>query len=554
VTNLDDLLSWATLNARVLAVAGSVAAATLTMLSISRMASTAGIAAMVAGLADPVSAQAPATPAPYTVLSRDGRRPLPARTIGGQEMFALDDLARLFELTVREEVVAGGVTVSTRSQTIVLSAGQPLASVGGRLISLPAAPARDGRAWFVPVDFVSRALAPALGTRIDIRKPSRLIVVGDVRMPQVVGRIEPLGALARLTLDVSPATPHAITQDANRLVIRFEAEALDATLPPSTAPDLIQGVRPGDNASSLVIDLGRRFASFRTADLPGDRGTGRIVVEVAAQTTEAPPQTPPPSAPATPELPPLIDLAPSGGLRTIVVDAGHGGPEEGARGAGGTVEKNVTLGVARRLKGVLESRLGVRVILTRDGDQSVGLDERAALANNNKADLFISLHANASVRPSMSGAEVFYLSLEEYGEEGQRVAHGDNEMLPVFGGGSRDIEVTLWEMAQARYIERSAALAQAVESGLREQVPMSPRPIQQAPFRVLVGANMPAILVEMAFLSNPQQERTAPTDAFQNAIVQGLVTGIVRFRDGATRPAGDAAGAPSGRGTGRGAR
>jgi N-acetylmuramoyl-L-alanine amidase len=194
------------------------------------------------------------------------------------------------------------------------------------------------------------------------------------------------------------------------------------------------------------------------------------------------------------------------------------------------------------------------VILTRDADRSVGLDERAALANNNKADLFISLHANASVRPSMSGAEVFYLSLEEYGEEGQRVAHGDNEMLPVFGGGSRDIEVTLWEMAQARYIERSAALAQAVESGLREQVPMSPRPIQQAPFRVLVGANMPAILVEMAFLSNPQQERTAPTDAFQNAIVQGLVTGIVRFRDGATRPAGDAAGAPSGRGTGRGAR
>jgi N-acetylmuramoyl-L-alanine amidase len=534
VIDPPDLLSWATLNARFLAAAASLAATI-----------------MVAGPAPHVSAQT-TPPAPYTVLSRDARRPLPARSVGGQEMFALDDLARLFDLTLREDVAAGGLTVSTRSQTIVLSAGQPLASVGGRLISLPAPPTREGRTWYVPVDFVSRALGPALGTRIDLRRPSRLIVLADVRMPQIIGRIEALGALARLTLDVSPATPHTVTQEPGRLVIRFEADALDAALPTSSLPDLIQNVRLGD-AASLVIDLGPRFASFRTADVPGDRGLGRIVVEVVGQTTEAAPQAPAPGAPAAPELPPLIDLAPSGGLRTIVIDAGHGGDENGARGAGGTLEKNVTLSVARRLKGALESRLGVRVILTRDADRSVGLDERAALANNNKADLFISLHANASVRPAMSGAEVFYLSLEEYGEEGQRVAHGDNEMLPVFGGGSRDIEVTPWELAQARYIQQSAALAQAVEAALREQVPMSPRALQQAPFRVLVGANMPAVLVELAFLSNPQQEREATTDAFQNAVVSALVNGIVRFRDGGmARPAGAAAGAPPARGDGRG--
>jgi N-acetylmuramoyl-L-alanine amidase len=238
---------------------------------------------------------------------------------------------------------------------------------------------------------------------------------------------------------------------------------------------------------------------------------------------------------------------------TFVVDAGHGGDEDGARGAAGTLEKNVTLSVALRLKSALESRLGVRVILTRDADRGLGPDERAALANNNKADLFISLHANASVRPAMAGAEVFFLSLDEYGEEGQRVAHGDNAILPVFGGGSRDIEVTLWDLAQARYIDRSASLAQAIEAALRELVPMSPRPIQQAPFRVLVGANMPAVLVEMAFLTNPQQERDAATDKFQNAVVSALVNGIVRFRDGgAARPSG--APAPPEGGTGRGAR
>ena len=104
-------------------------------------------------------------------------------------MFALDDLARVFDLTLREDVAAGGLTVTTKSQTIVLSAGQALASVGGRLISLPAAPVREGRAWFVPVDFVSRALAPAMGTRVNLRKPARLIIAGDLRMPQITGRL-----------------------------------------------------------------------------------------------------------------------------------------------------------------------------------------------------------------------------------------------------------------------------------------------------------------------------------------------------------------------------
>src|SRR5688572_31880095 len=99
---------------------------------------------MLAALAAASSAQAPAA-APYTVFSRDGRRPLPARTINSQEMFALDDLAALFDLSVREDTAAGGITVTANAQTIVLSPGQGLASVGGRLVSLPAPPVREGR-------------------------------------------------------------------------------------------------------------------------------------------------------------------------------------------------------------------------------------------------------------------------------------------------------------------------------------------------------------------------------------------------------------------------
>lgn len=495
-------------------------------------------ALLIAAVAAVHASQAPQTPALYTVVSRDSRRPLPARVIGSQEMFAVDELAKLFALTVKEDTIAGGLTIAARGGSILLSPGQEIASVAGRLVSLPAPPARDGSAWFVPVDFVSRALAPVAGTPIELRKPSRLILVGEVRIPRIAGRIEALGALTRLTFDVAPATPHTVTQDGSRLLLRFEADALDASLPStSPAPDLVRAVRPEGN-NVIVVELGPGYASFRASDTPGTRGEVRIVVEVISKTTDAP-TAPPPAPPA--DAPPLLDLAPSGALRTVVLDAGHGGADGGARGPSGGIEKTITISVARRLKASLEARLGVRVIMTRDGDASVGLDERAAVANNNKADLFISLHANASVRSSAAGAEVFYLSLDEYGDEAQRAMSAPREALPVFGGGSRDIEVVPWRLAQTRHIERSGAFARLVEAALRERVSMSPRALMQAPLRVLVGANMPAVLIEMGFITNPEQEGQLQSDAHQNALVQGIVDAVIGFRD---RRAASAEGGP----------
>jgi N-acetylmuramoyl-L-alanine amidase len=494
------------------------------------------IAALLGAVCLPIviPAQQPSA-LPYTVVSREGRRPLAVRVMNGQEMFALDDLARLFGLTVREDTAAGAITVASAAQTIVLSPQQPLASVAGRMISLPAAPAKDGRSWFVPVDFVSRALAPGATTRIDLRKPSRLILTGDFRMPRVAARVEPQGSLTRVTIDVAPSTPHTVTQEGQRLLVRFDADALDAPdLRANATSDTLQGIRAGDTAQTIVLDLGPRFASFRAADQPAAAGATRITIDLSAQ-TEAPaqpgasgtaPQPPPPAS----EAPPLLDLPPAGGLRAIVIDAGHGGDDAGAKGAQGTLEKNVTLSVARRLKASLEARLGVRVLLTRDGDQAVPSDQRAALANNNKADLFISLHANASVRPAVAGAEVFYLAFDGDDAQGGRGGQGPVESLPVVGGGSREIEVTPWETAQARHLEQSAAFARAVEAALRERIAMSPRALQQAPFRVLVGANMPAVLVEIGFLTNAAQEHQLASDEYQNAVAQALLDAIVRYR------------------------
>lgn len=472
-----------------------------------------------------MSAQQPAARPPLTVLAREGRRTLTVAARDQRELLVLDELADAFQLTVREDTLAGGITVSYKNRTIILTPDQTLASVSGRLVSLSSAPTRDGRRWLVPFDFISRALALVYDARLDLRPASRLIVVGDLRVPAVGIRGEQAGPVVRLAFEISPRVPQTITQGPGQILLHLEADALDVAIPTFAAAGLVSGIRLAD-PTSLAIDLGPRFRQYRSS-MGGDGSTLRTTIEILGDDTTEP-AGPPAAAPETP--PDLPMPSSSSALRTVVIDPGHGGSEDGARGQAGSLEKEITINVARRLKAALESQLGIRVILTRDGDETVPLDHRAAIANNNKADLFLSLHANASLQRVARGAEVFYLSADGYGDEARRAAESAGHVLPTFGGGTRDIQVILWEMAQARYIEESAVLASIMEEELRSRVEVSPRPVQQAPFRVLVGANMPAVLVEMGFVSNAEDEQRLTSSAHQSLIVQALFNGVVRFR------------------------
>jgi N-acetylmuramoyl-L-alanine amidase len=187
--------------------------------------------------------------------------------------------------------------------------------------------------------------------------------------------------------------------------------------------------------------------------------------------------------------------------------------------------------VARRLRTLIESRLGLKVFLTRDDDRTMSLDERSAFANNRQADVFLSIHANSAVRPALKGAEVYYLTVERADEEARKRADENSTTLPALGGGNRAIDLILWETAQARYLEQSAALAGFVEQSLRGRVEMSPRAVQQAPFRVLVGANMPAVLVEIGYLSNPEEEKSLASGSHQDRVALAIFEAISTFRE-----------------------
>jgi N-acetylmuramoyl-L-alanine amidase len=493
----------------------------------------------VAGAQTPAPAQPPSAGQTgrrvWSVLSAGGSQPLPISVVNGREYVSGADLAGLFGVVLKEDR-AGGLVLSSGGRTVVVSLTQGLASVEGRVVSLPGPPVRQGTAWLLPVELIERALAPGANPRIDVRRRSALIVVGALNVPAVTARSEPLPNGTRLTFVVAPAVPQTVVNENGRLLVRFAADALDADLSDVGSSQVLTTTRVVP-PSTIEVGLGAAYASYRAAE-QRDGSQLRLVLDILAATPTPPAETTAP-APGEPPAPGSIEtpspMPESVGLRTIVLDPGHGGTEQGARGPSGTLEKNVALSIARQLKAAIETRLGIRVLLTRSGDETVALDARAAFANNNKADLFISIHANASVRSSVTGAEVFYVTLGEYGNAMRGNLAEPGALLPTLGGGQRAVELILWEMAQAQHLNESARLARTIEGEMRQRVPMSPRAIQQAPFRVLVGANMPAVLVETGFITNPAEEKRLNAPDYQAQLVNALLSAVVRFRAGSER-------------------
>ncbi|HET9301102.1 MAG TPA: N-acetylmuramoyl-L-alanine amidase [Candidatus Polarisedimenticolaceae bacterium] len=213
----------------------------------------------------------------------------------------------------------------------------------------------------------------------------------------------------------------------------------------------------------------------------------------------------------------------------IVLDPGHGGVETGAVGPGGVQEKEVVLDLARRLQAVLQREPGVAVVLTRDEDRQVARDERTAIANQNRAELFVSLHLNSSPAKGAAGAETYFLSAEATDDEARALAGMENVVQTAAGGG-QTLDLILWDLAQNQYLAESGRLAQAVQRELNELAGTKDRGVRQAPFTVLMGATMPAILVELGFVSNSAEEARLKDSAYRDRIVEALARAIQGFR------------------------
>jgi N-acetylmuramoyl-L-alanine amidase len=221
-------------------------------------------------------------------------------------------------------------------------------------------------------------------------------------------------------------------------------------------------------------------------------------------------------------------------LATIVIDPGHGGEDPGAKGRHGSYEKNVTLMIARRLKKLIDAEPDMRAMLTRNGDYYLSLAARVEKARRVKADLFVSIHADAFVRPYARGSSVFALSERRATSEAARwLAKSENDS-DLIGGVNLDVKdrylaKTLLDLSQTATIDYSLKLGQSVLAELGRVNTLHKDRVEQASFAVLKAPDVPSILVETAFISNPQEEKRLNDEAYQNRLAHAILEGIKRY-------------------------
>ena len=279
---------------------------------------------------------------------------------------------------------------------------------------------------------------------------------------------------------------------------------------------LLEGIRLGQNTlhrARLVLDL----AAYDRHRLLVLRAPDRVVLDVFAPR--------PDGAHAPPPLPPALRP-----VRTVIIDPGHGGRDPGATGLFGLREKRITLAVGRRLRALLEAR-GFRVVMTRDGDRTLSLEERTAIAEGAGGDLFVSLHVNASRRAAARGIETYYLDPSD-GRHTLTVAAREN------GVSRKQVDVlqrTLAGLRVAAVSPHSRALAGAVQGSLLRTLRRRYRRVDDlgakpGPFYVLYLSSMPAVLVEMGFLTNHIEARRLRSGEYHDLVARALADALGTWR------------------------
>ncbi|TXI47566.1 MAG: AMIN domain-containing protein [Methylophilus sp.] len=318
---------------------------------------------------------------------------------------------------------------------------------------------------------------------------------------------------------------------------------------------LVTDMNAGSSQQRLAISIAPATGSAEPAAVTPVLTPSKQLQEVPPANSEdksAEPATPPattkepaseaPAVTATTEKPvdkPVVadkpkQAKPGQKLITIAVDAGHGGEDPGARGANGSHEKNITLAIARKLKQQIDAEDNMQAILIRDGDYFVPLGDRVKKARAAKADLFISIHADSFVNSTAKGSSVFALSERGATSAGARYLAKKENAVDLIGGVSldtRDMDLarTLLDLSQTATIHDSIRMGKAVLGRIAKINTLHSKYVEQAAFAVLKSPDIPSILVETAFISNPDEEARLNDDGYQDKLVNAILTGVKSY-------------------------
>jgi len=370
-------------------------------------------------------------------------------------------------------------------------------------------------------------------------------------------RVWPSPEYSRVTLEMeAPVRFHYFQlNNPSRLVLDMEGVAPEAALLElagmiSPEDRFISNVRVGRNrpgvtrlVAELKTDINPQVFTLKPMGDYGHRlvidfyppGGGSVErqVEDAIERAEKGVVQDAPAKASTPVSKPKSDYV---RLITVAIDAGHGGEDPGAIGASGSREKDITLSVARRLKAHIDKQENMRAVLVRDGDYFIPLHERVKKARRNQADLFVSIHADAFLKSTARGSSVFALSEKGATSAAARwLARRENE-ADLIGGVNIDVQdvylkQTLIDLSQTATISDSLKLGRSVLAQLAEINELHKPHVEQAGFAVLKAPDIPSILVETAFISNPEEEKRLTDDAYQDKMAAAITTGIKGYFD-----------------------
>jgi N-acetylmuramoyl-L-alanine amidase len=453
-----------------------------------------------------------------TLRAPSGDRPIATTQQSGTTFFAADQiLAALGGSTTAD---ANGFKATLNNSVAAFGPDSRFAVVRDELIEMPLAPLTiDGRPY-VPLQFFQGFLPRAAqldvawdpATRVLQIKPAQQSIIGvQVSVANVQG-------ISKVVINLSAPAEYSIVKEPAAYTIRFRN--------PIRAPYVEQAHEDPYVTKTSFVGNDLRI-QLSAPEVAGDAyrldNPARIVIDFRKGAAPAP-GTPQPIIPSKPvEVP---------GIHTIVIDPGHGGKEVGAIGPNGLMEKEATLRLCVKLAAALESKLKTRVVLTRSDDSVVPLDQRTSIANQYKADLFLSVHMNAAIVKGAHGAETYFLSLEASDELARKAAETENAVAhpATPANPAADLKLILWDLAQQEYLNESSKLATDIQEEMNRITGVSNRGVKQAPFRVLVGATMPAALVEVAFITNAEEEKRINSEAFQKTVVDALTTAVERYK------------------------
>lgn len=332
----------------------------------------------------------------------------------------------------------------------------------------------------------------------------------------------------RAVFDVSGPLDYRVfdLSDPDRLVLDIKTSTFAPGYEAAEAKGLLKAVRSGKQGKQdlrVVFDLGEGVRPKSFLLPPAEKFGYRLVLDLYPKTRAEPVKS-------------VAKVLPPGTSRNVVVtvDAGHGGDDPGSIGATGTYEKVITLAVARELKRVIDQEPGMSAILTRDSDFFIPHKQRYQMARDAKADLFISIHADAFTKSEARGSSVWVLSPRGATSEAARWLADSENRADLVGGVSLDtrddtLAAVLLDLSQGATMEASNAVAREVHASMRRVGPTHKKFVERANFVVLRSPDVPSILVETAFISNPAEERRLKSPAERTKLAEAILDGVRNY-------------------------